>query len=123
MTNHPDRADKDLISRAAVVKMLHEKAKSYSPSMFSTEGECYIAKVIAMEALQEVADMPHVDVKHGRWIFDENANDCIGGYVCSECRVKNDNLPCVDAMNPMMFVGSSFCPNCGVKMVEEKKQS
>ena len=52
MTDYPDRADKDLISRAAVVKMLHEKAKSYSPSMFSTEGECYIAKVIAMEALQ-----------------------------------------------------------------------
>ena len=40
--------NEDLISRAAVVKMLHEKAKSYRPSMFSTEGECYIAKVIAM---------------------------------------------------------------------------
>ena len=120
MTDYPDRADKDLISRAAGVKMLQKKAESYSPSMFSTEGECYIAKVIAMEVSQEVADMPHVDVKHGRWIFDENANDCIGGYVCSECRAKIDNLPCVDAMNPMTFVGSSFCPNCGVKMVSRE---
>lgn len=115
----------DLISREAVVKMLHEKTESYRPSMFNTEGECYIAKVIAFEALQEVSHMPAVDaepVKHGRWIYDKNANDWgIGGYVCSECRAKNDNLPCAETMNPMMFVGSSFCPNCGVKMVEEEQ--
>ena len=108
MTDYPDRADKDLISRAAVVKMLHEKAKSYSPSMFSTEGECYIAKVIAMEALQEVADMPAVDaehVRHGEW---RRYPEC-GVTRCSVCDWSIEECFC-----------SNYCPNCGAKMVSRE---
>ena len=119
MTDYPDRADNDLISRAAVVKMLHEKAKSYSPSMFSTEGECYIAKVIAMEALKEVADMPAVDakpVKRGKWMTADGMlpPEYHGKKYCSVCsefalhdRFGREQLSC-------------FCPNCGVKMVSHE---
>lgn len=39
----------DLISRAAVMKMLREKAESCKPSMFDTESECSIAKIVAIE--------------------------------------------------------------------------
>lgn len=122
MTDYPDSADKDLISRAAVVKMLHEKAKSYSPSMFSTEGECYIAKVIAMEALQEVADMPAVDaepVKHGKWMTADGMlpPEYHGKKYCSVC----SEFALHDRFGREQL--SWFCPNCGAKMVEEKKQS
>ena len=95
--------NKDLISRAAVVKMLHEKAKSYSPSMFSTEGECYIAKVIAMEALQEVADMPAVDakpVKRGKWIKRGH-----WAATCSECNFLS-----------ISYYVEKYCPNCGAEL-------
>ena len=99
--------DGDLISRAAVVKMLHEKAKSYSPSMFSTEGECYIAKVIAMEVSQEVSDMPAVDaepVKRGEWQKE-------GGIPsCSVCHNE------AETNHHDRFILSRYCPDCGAKM-------
>lgn len=62
-------------------------------------------------------------VRHGRWKYDTNANDWgIGGYVCSECGAKNNNLPCNKVANLMMFVGSNYCPHCGAKMdLEEFK--
>ena len=107
--------DEDLISRAAVVKMLHEKAKNYSPSMFSTEGECYIAKVIAMEALQEVADMKSADAtvnRYGEWelIFADADMDKLLAIECSACkkRVK------------IKFARiTPYCPYCGAIMTGE----
>ena len=69
---------------------------------------------------------PAVDAepeRHGRWIFDKNKNDWgIGGYVCSECQAKNNNLPCTKVAVPLMFVGANYCPNCGAKMDEEKEE-
>ena len=105
----------DLISRAAVVKMLHEKAKSYNPSMFSTEGECYIAKVIAMEVSQEVSDMPAVDaepVKHGKWMT-------AGGMFPTERHGRKFCSACAKfALND--YFGrerlSLYCPNCGAEL-------
>lgn len=70
-----------------------------------------------------VRDFPAADVApvvHGRWVYDENATDWgIGGYVCSECKNKNNNLPCNKVKNVHVFSGSKFCPNCGAKMDKE----
>lgn len=70
-----------------------------------------------------ICDAPAVDaepVRHGKWVFDKNANDWgIGGYVCSECQAKNNNLPCIKVPDPLMFDGTKYCPNCGAKMQEE----
>lgn len=102
--------DGDLISRAAAVDILRAR----SEMAMGTPKMVFEASAKILEKLPSVDAEP---VKHGRWIFDKNANDWgIGGYVCSECRAKNNNLPCAETMNPMLFVGSSFCPNCGVKM-------
>lgn len=58
-----------------------------------------------------------VEVRHGRWIWDEDAMDWgLGAWVCSECQVKNDNIPANSDIHPYNWVGSSFCPNCGAKM-------
>ena len=67
-----------------------------------------------------INEAPAVDaepVRHGEWIYDPNANDFgIGGYICGVCSAKNNNLPCNAVINPQIFVGSRFCPNCGAKM-------
>lgn len=56
-------------------------------------------------------------VVHGEWEYDNNATDFgIGGYVCSKCKNRNNNLPLSRVKNVYMFAGSKFCPNCGAKM-------
>lgn len=56
-------------------------------------------------------------VRRGKWVYNPNANDWgIGGYVCGECHAKNDNLPSGKVANPMIFLGTKYCPNCGAKM-------
>lgn len=100
----------DLISREALLK-------EYEWLMTQTS-ECN--KPILQEHIDRINWQPVVDaepVRHGKWIYNPNANDWgIGGYVCSECHTKNDNLPCGKVANPMIFVGTKYCPNCGVKM-------
>lgn len=62
-----------------------------------------------------------VEVRHGRWEWNENAMDWgLGGWVCSECRAKNDNIPAKPDTNPTAWNGSHYCPNCGAKMDKEE---
>ena len=71
--------------------------------------------VIKMVDAQEAVDAE--PVRHGEWIYDPNANDFgIGGYICNVCSAKNNNLPCNAVINPQIFVGSRFCPDCGARM-------
>ena len=56
-------------------------------------------------------------------VYEQKVDWTIGGYVCSNCRVKNDNLPGYNdlgKLDPYMFAGSQFCPCCGRRMVKEK---
>lgn len=76
------------------------------------------------EVYSEVFDMidqaPVLDyapVVHAHWIYDPNAHDYnLGGYICSNCKKTNKNLSGIENINPMMLVGSRFCPNCGAIM-------
>lgn len=62
-----------------------------------------------------------VEVRHGRWEWNENAMDWgLGGWVCSECRAKNDNIPAKPDIHPSAWVGSQYCPHCGCKMDKEE---
>ena len=78
-------------------------------------------------ARELIANAPAVDVapvRHGRWIWDNDAVDWgLGAWVCSECHGKNENIhagkPGRDdtiGMSPYAWAGSQFCPNCGAKM-------
>ena len=70
-------------------------------------------------SLGEKADV--VEVRHGRWVWNENAMDWgIGGWVCSECRAKNDNIPAKPDIHPSAWVGSHYCPHCGALMDKEE---
>lgn len=60
-------------------------------------------------------------VQRGKWIYDPNSNDWgIGGYICSKCEAKNNNLPCSRVTKLMLYVGSNYCPHCGAKMEDDE---
>lgn len=106
----------DLISRAELRRSLMIWADK-----LRTAGECGGCEVELLQAVVKmVGAQAAVDaepVQHGTWIYDPNAADWgIGGYVCSKCYAKNNNLPCNEVKNPLMFRGSNFCPHCGAKM-------
>lgn len=78
---------------------------------------------VITEAILRVKEAPTADVvevRHGRWEWNENAMDWgLGGWVCSECRAKNDNIPAKPDIHPSAWVGSHYCPVCGALMDKE----
>lgn len=60
------------------------------------------------------------------WEWDKNACDWnLGGWICSKCRSRNDNIH-ADLSNtwkgnPYLWAGSTFCPNCGRRMIPKTK--
>ena len=63
------------------------------------------------------------EVRHGHWKYNPNGMDWgIGAWECSLCRCRNDNLPMDEKINPRIWAGSKFCPNCGAKMDGERKE-
>lgn len=67
----------------------------------------------------------HIKVETGEWIYDENGMGTnLPAWVCSNCRQKNDMIPTLiqyptctkKVVNPYMWAGSNYCPNCGKKM-------
>ena len=66
---------------------------------------------------QDVVDA--VEVVHAHWNY--NLKGVEWGYdawECSKCGGKNFNISCNKSVNPLMFSGSKYCPNCGAKMDE-----
>lgn len=51
------------------------------------------------------------------WYYSKNAYDYgLGGWICNKCNMPNMNLPNNKRIDPMLFNGSKYCPNCGKKM-------
>lgn len=65
-------------------------------------------------------DTPAADVApvvHGEWHYNENGRDFgLGAWACSCCGTCNHNIPGNPNMNPYIWSGSKFCPECGAKM-------
>lgn len=61
------------------------------------------------------------DEETAHWEWYEHAYDWnLGGYVCSNCHMNNNNLPGFNSqLDPYMFAGSKFCPCCGKRMIKE----
>lgn len=79
-------------------------------------------------ALREINGAPIVDVvevKYGKWIWDDNAIDWgLGDWVCDQCYSTNENIGADNPntspkgfSNPYVWAGSHYCPNCGANMV------
>lgn len=65
----------------------------------------------AYEQVQKVPAADVVEVRHGRWIYNN-----MGGWKCSEC---NNQAPfwCMASTQNL----SDYCPNCGAKMMEDHR--
>lgn len=78
------------------------------------------------QMMYDIAHIPAKDVaavKHGNWVWDPNGMDFgLGAWKCSECACRNNNLGMNSKLNPLMFSGSKYCPNCGAKMDLEGSQ-
>lgn len=61
-----------------------------------------------------------VPTVHAHWKYDPNGMDWnIGAWRCSVCGCRNNNIGCDEKLNPLLFAGSKYCPNCGARMDEE----
>lgn len=74
--------------------------------------------------LCEINGAPTIDPESLRpvahWEYNPNGMDFgLGAWECSRCKAKNDNLGGSKRINPYMFSGSKYCPNCGAKMLNE----
>lgn len=71
-------------------------------------------------ALYILGNFPTADVVpvvHGEWYYNENGRDFgLGAWACSCCDTCNHNIPGNPNINPYIWSGSKFCPNCGAKM-------
>lgn len=118
----------DLISRSALLEALAKRqvvdecadhGLDWKNATLETKRTVEIQGAAIKRIINIAPAVDAVPVRHGKWIYNPNANDWgIGGYVCSECSAKNGNLPSGKVASPMVFVGSKFCPNCGARMDE-----
>ena len=54
---------------------------------------------------------------YGSWEYDPNGIDWgLGAWRCSKCHARNSNLGATEDINPYLYEGSKFCPNCGIPM-------
>ena len=52
-----------------------------------------------------------------KWIWEEEEyGHGYGSWKCSVCRAPNRNIGGNKGIDPLLFVGSKFCPNCGKQM-------
>lgn len=103
--------------------------------------EEYISKTQLLESINTDVAIPHNErctqlleailnaskvnvrvVEYAEWYYDPNGMDWgLGAWLCSNCRTKNDNLGGSKNINPYMFSGSKFCPQCGAVMKPKEK--
>lgn len=106
----------DLIEREALLESVRKWIVDTSEIRDSLDRQYNKGLLRAIKEIQRAPAINAEPVRHGQWKYDTNANDWgIGGYVCSECGAKNNNLPCNKVANLMMFVGSNYCPHCGAR--------
>lgn len=70
----------------------------------------------------EVVPIQISEATYAEWYYDPNGMDWgLGAWKCSKCHTKNDNLGMGNDINPYMFAGSKFCPQCGAIMEPKEK--
>ena len=83
----------DLISRAAAVRALASSNGDY---------------LDALDRFEKIPTVDAVPVVHARWTTERTWKHD-GEWYCSACEYE-----------PVVFMDSSYCPNCGAKMDERR---
>ena len=82
-------------------------------------GDNILAALTCLAEGKEVKPVHPLKIKTGHWVWDPNGQDQgIGAWKCSECGELNLNIGWMEKTNPLLWIGSNFCPNCGVKMIK-----
>jgi len=73
---------------------------------------------------EEIPQQPGIDaVAHAHWKYDPNGMDWnLGAWKCSACGCRNNNIGGDEKLNPLLFAGSKYCPNCGAVMDESEEE-
>lgn len=72
---------------------------------------------ISLTAINAIPAADVAEVRHGKWVWDENGLDWgLGAWECSECHRKPETWWEAYNGNPYRCAGSSYCNNCGAKM-------
>lgn len=102
----------EYIDKAYALEILQQSGDAYGT--FSVERSMYL---IAKQKIKNITPADVVLVKHGKWVWNPNGMDWgLGAWECSECACRNNNLPINNKINPLVFSGSKYCPNCGADM-------
>lgn len=112
-----DKLKEDLDSGSIVIDEGIEKCESMHEVLV------YLLAKVEACVIEKIDAQPTVE-RSGYWIYDKDATDWgIGGYRCSECGCRNNNLGISKSpFSVMNFFGSKYCPHCGVKMEGEKNE-
>lgn len=104
----------DYIDWEKLIKYIHDNGRNFCITEANRWNFSEIARMVKSEDVSPVV--------HGKWVYNKNATDWgIGGYVCSECQNKNNNLPCSRVKSVRMFSGAKYFPECGAKMDAEQE--
>ena len=106
---------KDYVPREALIALAR-------PGTFETscDGATRQEDAVPVRVIQGVPSANVVEVRHGKWVWDENGLDWgLGAWECSECHRKPETWWEADKGNPYRCAGSSYCNNCGAKMTED----
>ena len=95
----------DCISRAEVLKLMKDNWHTHNGDWAMQES---MDDIRALPSVYPKSDKPIRSRWHGHWIDCDNSDDySADGYDCSVCGVNAE-------------YATSYCPNCGAKMVEEQ---
>jgi hypothetical protein len=83
------------------------------------KAHCEAIKIL--KRLKQSQTVDAVPVVHAHWKYDPNGMDWnLGAWECSACGCRNNNLGGDEKLNPLLFAGSKYCPNCGAVMDESE---
>lgn len=119
-----------LINKEKLIEMLNELTwyhQNRNKDMVSgANPDDHQAWYKADDVYKIVEDLPVEQLKRriGKWIWEVNGMDWgLGAWCCSECGSKPQTWWESDRKyNPLMCSGSSFCGNCGARMVGEQDE-
>lgn len=82
----------------------------------------WIRYKIFEEAIREAPTVDAVPVRHGKWIIQDNPGTGWYRVTCSECGEDvTSTAPCIGFF-PNAKVVWDYCPYCGARMDEERKE-
>ena len=103
--------NKEYIEREEALRQIFLEAMGHNFDFNVEYREVYLS---AKRAIKNTPAADVVEVRHGRWVHNEDYESWAEKYVCSEC---NQNAPSDGDYRHSL---TNYCPHCGAKMDKEE---